>query len=136
MPMPIFSTEEPSEIIVELVMSSGSQMVVCEHCGRVHYDETGEYTEEDELKKTKAEANAKPEKYIAHDGDVHWGHVMGKATVIDCPCNFLTIFEGMIWNNREIVLEYLKLRVNSVLSEATKTAQSIASARSAVAKLN
>ena len=131
--MKIFSTEEASDIIKDLVCDSGSQVVDCQHCGRVHYDSTGEFMKESELKKLDLKAENNPEKYIGHNGTVHWGTVMGKSTVINCPCNFLRMFENTVWSNRRLVSEYL-IRKSTEILEKAKQISDLASKTTIVKK--
>ena len=121
--LPVFSKEEPSEIIKNLVDGSGSTSITCEQCGRVHYDWRGEGMDGEELKDLEEKANKNSDKYIGHDGFPSWGNVMNKQTVVDCPCNFLSLFEKEIWSDRHLISDYLIQRAGAVLERAKDTAR-------------
>lgn len=118
--MKVFSKEKVSDLFATLVCDSGSSVVECEHCGRVHYDSTGEYMEEGELEELESQARKTPEKYIAHNGDVYWGIVAGKNTVVDCPCNFLGWFEKLVWSERRLISRFLTEKSAKLLEKAKK----------------
>ncbi len=119
--MKVFSDQPASDLIEDLVCGYGTPVNNCEHCGRVHYDSTGEFMEPGELAELKRHAKEEPEKYIPHDGTVHWGWACGKQTVIGCPCNFLGWFENLIWKNRQGISQYLRKKSAALLNEAQQT---------------
>ena len=119
--MKFFSDKKPSDIFIRLVCHSGSKVIDCDHCGRVHYDYNGEFMEEGELEDLQEKAKKDPEKYVGHDGDIYWGTVMGKATVTDCPCGFLGWFENAIWSDRKFISEYLIKMAAARLNQAKET---------------
>lgn len=114
----IFEKKPPSDWIEEAVCNSGSPVQECEHCGRTHYNSSGEHMEEGELEQFEAKAKISPDEFHGHDGDVRWGLVMGKYTVIDCPCNFLTRWEKIIWNDRQQIARYLRNRSATQMEKA------------------
>jgi hypothetical protein len=116
----IFTKNKASDLIAMLVCNFGTKVASCEHCGRVHYDSTGEFMEEGELEGLNLKAEKEPEKYIGHDGSICIGDLMGKQIVVDCPCNFLGWFEATIWINRELISEYLIKKSEEKLKEAEK----------------
>jgi len=114
----IFTKEEPSKLIEDIVISGASPVIDCEHCGRTHYDSTGEHMDEGELEGYEKGRAENPHKYIPRDGQVHHGYVMGKEAVYGCPCNILRIFEDLVWQNRRIALEYIQKRAIDKLKSA------------------
>ncbi len=121
MSMKVFSEQGPSGIISLAVCNSGSQVVDCEQCGRIHFDSTSEAMGEVELNEFLQKAKDEPEKYIGHDGFVSWGNVMGKSTVADCPCNFLGYFEKVLWSHRHLISRYLIEMSKQRLKDAQET---------------
>jgi hypothetical protein len=111
---------EPSDVFINSVRHSGSLVINCELCGRVHFgDGSGDY-DPGELEDLQIKATAEPEKYIQHFDDdmVSWGMMDGKQAVIGCPCNKLTLYERFIWNHRNVIAKYLRDRVRQMIEDA------------------
>ncbi len=133
--MKVFSKRQPSDTIKELVPESGSLVVDCQQCGRIHYYDDSPDMEPGELDDLERKRAVNPDKYICHsDGYVSWGTVDGKQTVINCPCHFLRAFEDTIWAHRELISAYLMARAQADLDAARETATAAKTARAAVVK--
>jgi len=109
---------EPSREFMRAVIHSGTNVINCTLCGRVHfagikngYDWVkGEY--EDLVK----QAEKNPNKFIAHyDTDsISWGSFAGKQIVDGCPCNLARKYEEIIWEGRFVIADYLKNKVEEL----------------------
>jgi len=121
LPLKVFSEQPVSEILASLVCDSISPVVKCEHCGRIHYDSSGEFMGKGELVRLEKQAKKNPQTYVKNDGGIHWGVIWANRTVINCPCNFLGWLEGHIWRDRKLISGYLLEKSTAVLEEAKRT---------------
>jgi hypothetical protein len=118
-------SQKPSEEFENAVTHAGSIMINCELCERVHIgdDENAikESLGEKSYKKLEEDIKKNPGKYILHDVDmIPWGNIDGKQAVIGCPCNRLSLYENLFWNNRHIIQKYLSSRAEKELKEAKR----------------
>ena len=106
-----------SELFERVFTSAGSPVVTCGACGVTHFCQPNlEDDEYDELCKNR---DAEPKKYIEHNWDsISCGSVDGKEYIPDCECDFGKKMECFIWNNRELILEYLKCRMQENAAKA------------------
>jgi len=129
--------QPPSETFERVIQRAGSLVQTCELCKRVHFATAEEGVfEKGELADLRAKAKARPGAYI-EDGSydsVSWGTIDGQQAVIGCPCNGLRRYENFIWNNRFLIMEYLKQKAKDQLEEATRLAKDSAEAAEAVEK--
>jgi hypothetical protein len=113
--------EAPSEAFIGAVVHSGSMVINCEFCGRVHFG-NGLGMDGGELQALLTKAKAQPEKYHQHaDVDmVSWGSIDGKQFVADCPCNGARRLEDFIWQHRRLIASYLAARSRAQLDAAKR----------------
>lgn len=106
-----------SEVFKRLLHRVGHLVADCSLCGRVHFAtlEEGVYSE-GELEELREKAKKDPEKYIEDPSydTIAAGHLNNEEVVIDCPCNLLRKHEDFIWNNRELIVGYIKNRVQTM----------------------
>ena len=121
----------PSEQFELAFRGSGSLVVNCEFCGRVHFADSvyaGDW-ESEELENLRKDATENPDQYIGWEYDsVTWGYLNGQQYVHGCPCNEARRYEEFIWSHRFGIAEYLKLRSEIEQLEADqnkKTAEKV-----------
>lgn len=110
--------EKPSELFMGLICNGGTPAATCQLCGREHFDLNGEFMEEGELDSYLKKQEAKPEKYIGHDGGICIGEIDNQQVVWDCPCNRCRRFEDFIWGHRHIIASYLRQRAELQMEAA------------------
>ncbi|HEG43771.1 MAG TPA: hypothetical protein ENH94_06975 [Phycisphaerales bacterium] len=111
----------------------------CEFCGRVHFfsgDMSGwdEYVDgRGQLEVLQKKAEAELGKYIDWGNvSVAFGHIYGKQYVVGCPCNKLYKYEEFIWDHREMIMEYYKLRYATMQKDAQLLGEQIKEATESV----
>ena len=114
--------EEISEELWDVIINSGSLVVDCECCNTTYFG-TDEDFEEGELEELEEKMKKKPDRYHRFDGDtVSWGYVNGRQIVYKCGCKegdkVMLNMENFIWNNRHIILNYLKDKTSNNLKDA------------------
>ena len=89
----------------------GSPSIEC-ICGRTHYAPDSECIEDGERAEMRAHELRSPKTVVMHPGDdgVSAKIVNGATVVPDCECGWFAKFEMLIWNERERILRYYKLR--------------------------
>ena len=130
----VFSRRPPSEVFVKTIVNGGTTTADCCLCGRVHFNETGEFMEDGELAGLLKKQKRNPSKYIAHDNQVFIGHVDGKQIVADCPCNGLFLYEEMFWRNRHLISEYIVSRTDEGFKKAKDDVSVARAAKEALRK--
>ncbi len=117
---------EPSDEFWSAFCSSGSLVVNCEQCGRVHFctfDGPGDY-EEGELEELRANAEKDPDKYMETSvySSIQWGYILGKQTVWGCPCNEQTVYpyERFLLAHTEQIMTYFQECAKAELSKAER----------------
>jgi hypothetical protein len=115
-----YSTNEnkPSEMFVEALKGGGSSSIYCA-CGRMHYAPSNLYDSDDEddytnmLNDALAEQKKDPDGVVINyeDDFIYCKDIDGNTFVVDCPCNGLRKYEDFIWNNRDSIRDYLKVRI-------------------------
>jgi hypothetical protein len=113
-------TDAPSEMFINAMCEGGvgNDELECGWCGRLHLCPDNEYTgrDDEEHKDFKEycenEHKKNPEGVILHYGynSVSAKELNNILFVECCPCNGLSRFEKFIWNNRNTVRNYLKVR--------------------------
>lgn len=104
--------EDATPLFLEAFGSGiGSPQIVCV-CGRTHYAPDSAFETDEERKTMLGHANARPDNVVLHEGQdgVSAKEINGITVVPGCPCNWLARFERLIWNERERILLYYKLR--------------------------
>ena len=105
-------------MFVDSLKGGGASSIYC-NCGRMHYAPSNLYDSDDEddytdmLNDALAEQKKNPDGVVINyeDDFVFAKDIDGKTFVVDCPCNGLTKYENFIWDNRNAIREYLKVRV-------------------------
>lgn len=103
---------EPSKHMLEAFgLGVGSPSIEC-ICGRHHYAPDSEFCEDDEDVEMRAAAAKNPARVILHENDdgVSAKLINGATVVVDCPCEFMAKLEDILWNERERVLRYYRMR--------------------------
>lgn len=102
---------EPSRHLLESFSGIGSPSLDC-MCGRHHYAPDSEFCEGDEDVTMKEHAARDPKRVLLHEGeDAIYAKIINSMTaVVNCPCDFLAKFEDVLWNERDRILSYYKLR--------------------------
>lgn len=120
--MNIMTPEEIGEIFSEATfMKSGigsPQMQCC--CGKTHFAYHSEYFSEGELEELQKLRKEKPDDYIEDfNSDAISGvQFNGKLFVRGCPCGWESRSAQVIWNEREVIVKFLKDMKNKILLEA------------------
>jgi len=115
-----YSTVEikPSQMFIDACRGGGASSVYCT-CGRMHYapenllDSDDETDYQNMLDDVMEEKKQDPEGVIIHHDTsfVYAKDIDGRTYVVDCPCNGLSKYENFIWDNKDIIREYLKVRI-------------------------
>jgi hypothetical protein len=121
------SDKKPSDMFVNALsgFGVGSDNIECGWCGREHlcpdtdynhYDDDECSAEESKFRYRQyceEEQKKHPDKIVLHyDCDSISGQEMnGIMFVIDCPCNGLYRYEAFIWENKDTIRNYLKVRI-------------------------
>lgn len=97
-----------------------------------HYDwNVGEHANLLELEK------AEPDKYIeSADDSVDYLNVLGRTWVFGCPCDYGPRVEGLLWNHRENVAEFLLNESNTELVKDFRVHNTVDNAKLAIDRLS
>lgn len=89
----------------------GSPVIECV-CGRTYCAPDSPYLEDGEREEILAAAKGHPTRVFLQEGvdGISAKVVSGATVVLDCECNYLARLEGILWNERERILRYYKLR--------------------------
>ena len=109
---------KPSEFFIDALNGGGSSSVYCA-CGRQHYAPENLLASSDEddyksmLEDVTEEKRKDPDGVVIHtDTDfVYAKDIDNRTFVVDCPCNGLRKYEDWIWNNKDVIRDYLKDRI-------------------------
>lgn len=121
------SDEKPSDMFINALsgFGVGSDNLECGWCGREHLCPDTDYNHYDddectaEESKTRyrqyceEELKARPHEVVLHydvDG-ISAQEMNGIMFVLGCPCNGLHRYENFIWENRDTIRRYLKVRI-------------------------
>jgi hypothetical protein len=113
----------PSKEFEKSVIHSGSVIVDCQLCGRIHFGNNKGVLIEDlgkkEYKRLLKDSEKNSDKYVQHDAEmVSWGDIDGKQAVIGCQCNKLAEYENFFWNHRYIIEDYFSSIAQKELEDA------------------
>ena len=111
----------PSEEFEIAFRGSGSSVINCEFCDRVHFisDPAGYDWERGEHARLMKLAKQNPDRYVAHQEDsVSWGYLDGKQYVHGCQCNSASRYEIFLVRNRHQIAEFLKARAERIAKES------------------
>ena len=132
------SPKKPSELFLKACdnVVGGSGMIQHCQCGRVTFnpDTTWDW-EEGEMDEYLDKAEKDPDRYIETEYAPSTIMLDGKDFVIGCPCNALAIFEGLFWNSRRLIAEYLKLKAEDIADRAKTETETAAKTVDAVHKI-
>ena len=117
--------EPPSEMFIDSLSEGGigSDELTCGWCGRLHLcpdylpDNWSHGVSDEEAEQHRLyceqEYQRNPAGVVLHPGcDAVIGRYLSDTLfVLDCPCNGLRRFENFIWNNRNTVRNFLKVRI-------------------------
>lgn len=120
----VTSDKKPSKVFLDSLSGGGSHYMICGNCGREHYcpdsssiyDGDGEDDKGDReyyLQNALEQQKDDPEGVVIHyDVDCALTKDLGGiAFVLECPCNGLWKYENFIWNNKNEIRDYLKVRI-------------------------
>lgn len=101
----------------------GTPRAVC-GCGRTHFTASGDFMDPGELESLLAKAKDQPDRYVAdyENDSVSIAQVMGRTVVWSCPCKFAERIEAFIWDNRDEILSYYRVRTEAAAKAAADTA--------------
>lgn len=116
---PVHYGEAPSEEFMRAMCLTGSAIVECEFCGRVHFAAgTALEHDRDRMEEVAGDGARDPDKYVEHSGEsVLWGIIEGKQAVMGCRCNAGTRYERFVWEHRRQIGDYYRARVEKMKSE-------------------
>ena len=117
------SPTPPSDIFLDSLerqMGVGCDEMECGYCGRMHYCPDNDFVDRDYedqgdyLAHCLEEKRKDPEGVVIHyntDG-VSGRQLNGVNFVLECPCNGLYRYEQFIWQDRALIRDYLKARID------------------------
>lgn len=119
--MPIYTSPkvgETSDMFLDAMFGTGigSDDLTCDFCKKNHLCPDTRYSDSDTWKEyCETEMAKNPDKVVLHYGcDAVTGRYMdNKLFVIGCDCNGLARYENFIWQHRDTIRNYLKLRIES-----------------------
>jgi hypothetical protein len=112
------------------VLSRGGCLVTDCICGHTYFatnhDGQGHY-DENELERLRAKALEEPTKYTEEpDCDtIHVATFQGVNYVVDCPCGRLAKLEQLLWNAKDTLLQYYRLRTDREAQETASADDSL-----------
>ena len=118
--------QKPSREFEEAIIHSGSIIIDCQLCGRIHFGDNENALIEDlgekEYKELLKNSEKNPDNYVQHDAEtVSWGDIDGKQAVIGCECNNLSKYGNFFWSHRYIIADYFSDRAQKELKDAKDT---------------
>lgn len=114
-------SDEASELFWRAFCHSGSSVQTCV-CGRVHFAR-GRQAEwdwsEGELEELNANALKEPDRYCPDDQNdsISWMDLGRGPVVWGCRCHGAKPYENFVWEKRDEILAYLKLKAEEGKSE-------------------
>ena len=120
------SEKKPSDMFTDALRGGGSHYMVCGNCGRTHYcpesdnfyHNDGDREDEEDAYKYYLQEALEEQKKDPDGVVIHYGvdFVMTKdlnsiAFVLECPCNGLAKYENFIWENKDSIRRYLRVRI-------------------------
>ena len=121
--------EEPSDEFMRAVCHSGTAVIDCELCGRTHVaiNATGYDWYEDEKEDFEKRADAGEEMLVIHHNSdfLSYGHLEGKQAVRGCECHLARRFEDWVWFNRDMIMDYLRARIEGMVKDAEMEAKMV-----------
>jgi hypothetical protein len=133
--------QPPSEEFIQSIIHSGSIDVDCELCGRYHFGNDKVAIDEEygdgEFEKLIKKQEENPDKFVFHHDEdmVRWGTIDGKQAVANCICNQLSKYENFIWNNRDLIINYLADRIKRKFEKAKEEKGLIEKVKASASKL-
>jgi len=105
----------PSDEFIDALVHTQSQSILCQFCGTTYYCVDDGTIEEGYVERMRADAAAKPGKFIEVSGFTRWGHLEGMQWVIecrhrdDCPGRRKAIqVEQWVWRHRHFLFSYFR----------------------------
>ena len=109
--LPIFSKEECSQdFINSFCHSSRTLSIECTACGRIHFDDGGDY-EKGDLEILKQLMGLHPDQYTMYPYDTSIQHFDfgGKQIVFDCRCNYAKMIEDLLLANQSNIINFFEV---------------------------
>ena len=94
-----------------IFVGSGSPVIKCEYCGRIHFSSDSEFYDETELQPEDyfKKQEKEPNKYSSHPEDsISWGVIFRKQFVAGCECDPLKDFRDFVERRRADIAHYLE----------------------------
>ena len=110
------------------VLSMGGCLVTDCVCGRTHFATHDDQYDDGELERLRQMMVKEPNLYIEDsDSDtVHVATFRGVNYVVDCPCGRLASLEELLWDVKDILLQYYRLRIDKEKAEKATTESMLA----------
>jgi len=121
------SDKAPSEMFMNALSGYGvgSDSLECGWCGRAHLCPDTDYNHYDDDECSAEESKIRYKEYCEAEHTKNPGNVVlhydcdgisaqemnGIMFVLDCPCNGLHRYEAFIWENKDTIRKYLKVRI-------------------------
>jgi len=107
-----------SEKFKEAFLGGGSYTQQECMCGRVHFcspeNSIGDF-EDGEYDRLKQLQNKYPKKYIESNDDcISYLEMNGNPVIWDCPCGNDVWYENLVWDSRNSIMNYLKIRLGEM----------------------
>lgn len=106
--------DKPSEMFLDAMDGGyGSSEIECTWCNRNHLCPDSGYEEESWKNYCEEEHKKNPNGVVLHHNcdDILGREMNGYMFVIGCPCNGLRKYEGFVWEQRNMICRYLKIRI-------------------------
>lgn len=126
--MPTDDLNQASELFMDTVCDAGTSSIDCQLCGRLHFA-AGEQSclSREEIERLRVLAKEHPDQCCeSHEDGIAFGYIDGRQAVWSCPCGKLRRYEEFIWNNRDLIVRYIKARTQSDLATANHTLSQMA----------
>ncbi len=119
---------KPSEEFITAICDSGSPVIDCGFCGKVHFA-TGSHhcLKEDELADLRKKAEAEPTKYIedSSNDSVRWGYLDGRQAVWNCCGETLARYERWLISHQQKIVDFYKAFASRLRAEASHSERMI-----------
>lgn len=111
--------------LADFFCCGGTPVAACDFCGRIHFAVGVNSCIDDELRKNYLEAaRINPERYFeSQDDSIAFGMWDCRQAVWGCPCEKLKRYEDFFWDNRRVILEYIKARNEQLQKDAAEVSE-------------
>lgn len=119
-----------SNEFLDAFIVGGGPTEECDFCGSTFYSTTT--LEESELEYYELQRTKRPTKYFPEPVDsIEFCMIEGRRYVYGCPCNAMDKYERFIWEHREQILTYLRVRAEMEYNEKALTMKHVEEATKA-----